>query len=731
MKKIFFASLGFAFAALTTLLAVVPQKWTTRSYDEFLRGRFDGIAVSADGVLTLAPREDVIEGPSEDFYLSFYMTPEGTGYLGTGHGGKIYKISKDGKADLFAQTSEMDVTCLAMDKKGVLYAGTSPNGKIYKITAQGKSEIFFDPSEKYIWRLLFTEDGTLLAAVGESGGIYAINTQGEGRQVFKAAENHILCLRLDKNADIIAGSGGNGLVYRVAKTGKASVLFESPYEEVRSLVIDLDGNIYAAAGGTSTRGRREDPTVSSSGREAEVMISVSAAPTPAPAVQAGPPAAKLFGAAAAPAREPGALFKIAPDGVAKRLWSSADEMIYSLFWNESEKTVVFGTGPKGRLYALNKEDKATLILQKSSEQIYELLPLGVRTYLLSNNPCQLSVLSPERRLSGEFVGPVLDARIISTWGRISWDAELPQGAVLQFQTRSGNSYEPGASWSDWSPPYQKKDGEQVLSPKARYLQFKVLFKAQSGKALPALSKMGIFYLQANIAPSITRLDILPPNEVYLKAPMDQEEIIWGLEKRNPEPAVKKDDGLKMMMNRKVERKGYQTIMWDAEDENGDALTYTISLRQEGEKDWRVIEDDWKDNLLTFNTLNFPDGIYFVKVTVSDLFSNPPDLAKRSERISPALAIDNTPPVIRNIQAVRQGDQLDVSFLAEDAFSTVKEVKYLVRPDEWHIVFPEDGICDARQESFKFKVQLPPGSDRMITIIVKDACNNTATIKQSF
>ena len=659
------------------------------------------------------------------------MTPEGTGYLGTGHGGKIYKISKDGKADLFAQTSEMDVTCLAMDKKGILYAGTSPNGKIYKITAQGKSEIFFDPSEKYIWRLLFTEDGTLLAAVGESGGIYAINTQGEGRQVFKAAENHILCLRLDKNADIIAGSGGNGLVYRVAKTGKASVLFESPYEEVRSLVIDLDGNIYAAAGGTSTRGRREDPTVSSSGREAEVMISVSAAPTPAPAVQAGPPAAKLFGAAAAPAREPGALFKIAPDGVAKRLWSSADEMIYSLFWNESEKTVVFGTGPKGRLYALNKEDKATLILQKSSEQIYELLPLGVRTYLLSNNPCQLSVLSPERRLSGEFVGPVLDARIISTWGRISWDAELPQGAVLQFQTRSGNSYEPGASWSDWSPPYQKKDGEQVLSPKARYLQFKVLFKAQSGKALPALSKMGIFYLQANIAPSITRLDILPPNEVYLKAPMDQEEIIWGLEKRNPEPAVKKDDGLKMMMNRKVERKGYQTIMWDAEDENGDALTYTISLRQEGEKDWRVIEDDWKDNLLTFNTLNFPDGIYFVKVTVSDLSSNPPDLAKRSERISPALAIDNTPPVIRNIQAVRQGDQLDVSFLAEDAFSTVKEVKYLVRPDEWHIVFPEDGICDARQESFKFKVQLPPGSDRMITIIVKDACNNTATIKQSF
>ncbi|MBM3311068.1 MAG: hypothetical protein FJY80_06135, partial [Candidatus Aminicenantes bacterium] len=65
--------LGLALAAG----AVSPQKVLLRSLDDFLRGKFDGVSVSAEGVLSLAPREDRLAGPSEDFYLSFLMTPEG------------------------------------------------------------------------------------------------------------------------------------------------------------------------------------------------------------------------------------------------------------------------------------------------------------------------------------------------------------------------------------------------------------------------------------------------------------------------------------------------------------------------------------------------------------------------------------------------------------------------------------------------------------------------------
>jgi sugar lactone lactonase YvrE len=730
MRKISLASLVLLFILASAASAVVPQKWVFRGYDDFLRGKFDGVSVSSDGVLTLSPREDILAGPAEDFYLSFLMTPEGVAFVGTGHEGKIYRITKEGKAELFFQASEMDVTCLAMDKKGILYAGTSPNGKIYKIASQGKGVEFFNPTEKYIWGLLFEEEGNVLAAVGESGGIYEINPQGEGRLIFKTQENHVLCVKMDKNRDIIAGSGGNGLVYRITRAAKAAVVFESPYEEVRSLALDLDGNIYAAAGGTAVKGKKEELPLPLPAKDTEVAISVSAVATAAQTVQTAPAPAKMPGIPTAPAREPGALFRIAPDGLAKRLWSSSDEMVYSLFWNESEKRIYFGTGPRGRMYALDQEEKATLVLQKNSEQIYEVLPFGVKTYLVSNNPSQLSVLFPEQRLAGEYVSPVLDARIIAGWGKINWEAGLPLGAALQFQTRSGNSYEPGPSWSDWSPPYQKSEGEQVLSPKGRYVQFKVIFKAQTGKMTPALSKVSLFYLQANVPPAITRLEILPPNEVYLRPP-EQEENILGLERRSPDAAAKKEDGMKLMMAKKVERKGYQTVTWDAEDENGDTVSYTLSLRREGEKEWRTLEEQWSDNLLTFSTLNFPDGVYFIKVTASDLPSNPLDLEKRSEKISAALVIDNSAPLLKNVRVERKGAVLEVAFQAEDAFSSIKEAKYLIRPFDWRMVFPEDGICDSKNEKFAFTVQLDAKSDRMVSLLVKDASGNTATVQQMF
>ena len=711
--------------------AVTPQKVLLRSLDDFLRGKFDGVSVSSDGVLTLAPREDKLAGPSEDFYLSFLMTPEGPAYLGTGHGGKIYRLDKSGAMELYFQTAEMDVTCLVMDKKGALFAGTSPNGKIYKITAPLKGEEFFNPAERYVWDLLVLENGNLLAAVGESGGLYEISPRGEGRLAYKSAENHLLCLRLDRNGDIVAGSGGHGSVYRIAKDGsKGAVIFETPFEEVRSLAFDLDGHIYAAAGGTPTRGRDGLTVPGPAGRDVDVSVSISSvsvAPAAAGQVQAVGPASPVKPAAAG--REPGAVYKIFPDGSAVRLWLSGEEMPYSLFWTESEKRLYLGTGPKGRLYALDGAGRASLVLQKNSEQVYACLPVGTRVYLLSNNPVDLTLIHPEQRLSGEYWSPVTDARLVSGWGKLSWEASLPAGASVLFQTRSGNAAEPGPSWSDWSPPYKAGEGESVLSPRARYLQFRALFKTPSGKASPELSRVAFHYLQMNVAPTVGRLELLGPNEVLLKPP-DIDEVILGLERRLPEASARKDE-LKFMAAKKVERKGYQTLQWEAEDENGDVLAYTVAIKSDAEKSWRVLDDRWTETTYAFNTAHFPDGIYTLKVTASDGLSNPPGSDKAGERTSGPLVIDNTVPVLRNVQAVRSGGELSVRFLAEDTFSAIRECRVLVRPGDWRVVFPEDGICDSKAEQFALKIPLPAGSDNLLTVLVKDAVGNVAVHRQIF
>ncbi|MBS1226622.1 MAG: repeat protein, partial [Candidatus Aminicenantes bacterium] len=261
MRKVTPLAVAGLVVLAASLGAVVPQKWELRTREDYLRGKFDGVSVAYDGTLALAPREEKLAAPQEEFYLSVLALADGTTFLGTGHGGKVYRIGKDGKSEL----------------KGALYASTSPNGRIYRITDKGKGEPFFDPAEKYVWDLLFMDSGDLWAAVGESGGIYRISPLGEGGMFFKAAENHILCLERTARGDVVAGSGGNGLVYRIGADGRASVLFETPYEEVRSLALDREGQIFAAASGTPTRTRKDERSDEPVRLDAEVSITVSAA----------------------------------------------------------------------------------------------------------------------------------------------------------------------------------------------------------------------------------------------------------------------------------------------------------------------------------------------------------------------------------------------------------------------------------------------------------------------
>ena len=710
--------LGLAVLA-TSLQAVVPQKWELRTREDYLRGKFDGISVSYDGTLALAPKEEKIAAPQEEFYLSVLATPDGTTFLGTGHGGKVYRIGKDGKSEVWFQAPEMDVTCLALDRKGVLYASTSPNGRIYKITGNGKGEEFFNPAEKYIWDLLFLASGELWAAVGENGGIYRISPLGEGRMFFKAAENHILCLEKTAREDIIAGSGGNGLVYKITPEGRASVLFETPYEEVRSLAMDREGLIYAAASGTPTRSRQEAGSAAPVRLDAEASITVSASGGDARTASAAAPAAK----------DGGALYRLSGDGVAKRLWSSDDEMIYTLLWREDEKKVLFGTGGKGRIYSVDKEERVALLLQQSSEQVYQLAPLDSKVYVLSNNPCYFGRLLPEQRFAGEYTGPVFDARTSASWGRIVWDAAVAAGASVQLQTRSGNTNEPNAMWSDWSPPYGKTE-EQILSPKARFLQAKVILRVQAGKASPIFDRVTVFYLQSNIAPSIARLEFLRPNEVYLKLP-EQDDVILGVERNLPESPAKKDELRIGMPARKTERKGFQTVVWDASDENGDSLRYELAMKKDGESEWRVLEEGLTEMIYAFDTLSFPDGTYLLKLTAFDAPSNPLGLELKSERTSSPLVIDNSLPTVKNFTAARNGAALDISFQAEDAYSYIEEAKVLVRPGEWRVVFPVDGVADSRNESFKFSVKLPPGAENQVTVRVRDSYGNVGVFRQNF
>lgn len=709
----------FCFSALG-LQGVVPKEWELRTKEDFLKGKFEGISLSYEGVLSLSPREEEIEGPAEDFFLSFLITAKGTIFLGTGHGGRIYRIEPGKKAELYYTVPEMDISCLAVDKKGNIYAGTSPNGRIYRITARNKGTEFFNPDEKYIWDLLFVDNETLMAAVGETGGIYRINMDGEGRKLFQAEENHILCLKMDEEGNIFAGSGGEGLLYRITQEGKASVLFESPYYEIKGIAFDSEGNIFAAAGGKIPGAAKKKIPRPEPKELVETGVTITVTP------ESGS-VARLFPAEKA---QPGALYRVTREGMAKKVWSSGDELIYTLLWNSAENKLIFGTGNKGRIYTLDKNEKISLLLERESEQIYALYRDGRKIYVVSNNPSHLSLIYQEQRENGQYESMVLDTKTVSSWGRLSWDGDLPQGTSLQFMTRSGNSKEPGRTWSDWSPPYKKKEGEMILSPKARYLQFRAMFKTQSGRTSPRLSRVKLFYLQKNIAPLITKLEVLAPNLVFIRPP-GREEAIWGEEKARERKTENIEQGRIYMTAKKVKRRGYRTIRWEASDENNDKLQYRIYIKGEQEVKWRLLSEEGSDRIFAFDTLSFPDGVYELKVVASDAPSNPPGTGLEAEKVSEPLIIDNSRPAVKNFKAVKAKNKLEISFDAEDSLSYIEEVKYLIRPNVWQTVFPEDGICDSHSEHFSFSIKLSPQTDNLLAIKVKDSHGNIGVYRHIF
>ena len=75
--------------------------------------------------------------------------------------------------------------------------------------------------------------------------------------------------------------------------------------------------------------------------------------------------------------------------------------------------------------------------------------------------------------------------------------------------------------------------------------------------------------------------------------------------------------------RRAFQKGTQSFSWEAEDDNGDDLVYSIYFRGEKESEWRLLKkDDGGKILIRLEADSLPDGKYFVKVVASDSPSNP-------------------------------------------------------------------------------------------------------------
>ena len=726
IKQLSTLAILFAFLILP-VQAGQPVVWETTGRTELLKGDSRGVSISDTGVLMLAPKLNEVFNTQQTYVWSSAIDNQGNVILGTGHDGKIFKISSAGSGSLLYDAAELDVTALAIARDGAVYAGTSPDGKVYRITADGRADVYFDPGDKYIWSLAVMSDGSLAVATGDSGKLYRVRAAGanpESSLLVSTNQTHVISLAVTPQGDLIAGTDSGGLVLRVSPEGKTFALFDTQLREIHALAPAADGSIYALA--------LSDAAATSRGPSAPAVTqpqpSEGATPTTSVTITAidetGAPIQGQTGQTRSRSdisNARSAVFRILPDGATDVVWSSPTVTAFAIAPALQPGSVLIGTADKGRIYSVTNDGRDTLLLQSPEGQISSLLVRNDQIYAASSNQGKLFRFGNELVTEGTFESPVRDAKLTAAWGRIWW-----RGAgTVEVQTRTGNGERPDATWSDWSPAYRNPEGNQIGSPRARFIQWRATVRASGSPGAPSwVEDVSVAYLPRNVAPEVLSITALPIG-VGLQQ-MVQVAVDPNVESSGLDPSV--FGPVAQVPPRRFYQRGARSFQWQAEDRNSDTLEYAIYYRALNEQTFRLLKDKLRDNFYTIDGATLADGRYVIKVVASDAPDNPPGQKLSGERLSEPVDIDNTPPVVKaSGQPQVKGDTVRVVFSVDDATGKVKKADASLDGGAWMPVFPDDGIADSGHEVYSVDFSgLGPG-EHTISLRTFDSSGNVGTL----
>ncbi len=704
---------------LAALVTVFAQAESTRfldqsSYASLAKGKLEGLSLSSDGTFRLGPRFDLVKETDSAYLWAVVEDSKKNLYLGGGSPGRVYKIPPTGEPTVFFETQEIEIHALAVDRQGRLYAASAPDGKIYRLAPDGTSSVFYDPQTKYIWDLVFDSKDNLYVATGDKGQIFRVTPNGEGKVFFSSEETHIRSLIVDQHDTLFAGTDASGMILRIQPDGTSFVLYESPKKEVTALLLGPEGELYAAAVGDK---------VVAPGQPAPVVVQ----PAPGQVVPQPPRIPpSMFTVNLAGGSE---VYRITPDGSTQKIWASRNDIVYSLALNGAGRLLV-GTGNDGKIYQMEPGGLYTALVDSPSSQVTALVASGGEVVAATSNVGRLYRMRAEFASQGSFTSDVFDAGRASLWGRLNWKQELPADTKIRFETRSGNSSNPLLNWSAWKEAAMAGTEAVSASPRGRFFQWKAVLASSRKDQTAQFGSLRAAYLPNNVPPVIDDVQPTPPGYRFQQnsfAMQPQPKTLTlqplGSASVNPVQPVRMPQSVTMTAD-----KGFVGMRWWAYDDNDDTLTYSLSIRGEGEKDWKLLKEGIPDLFYAWNSGNWPDGTYVVKVVASDSPSNPPNEALSASRESPPFEIDNTPPEIRDLKTTPDGKHLQITFRAADRMSTIQSAEYSIDGGEWKNALPTGRVSDSRELQYQIQTAEVSAGEHTVVVRVSDRFQNEVVAK---
>ncbi len=667
--------------------AVSPQVWYISSASDVEKGDIEGLSVGDDGGLTLAPTLEDLGETEELFIWSLEEDRRGRILAGTGNQGRLFVKEGTEAPRLFFDSPQTQLQSLALDTQGNVYAGSAPDGIIYKIGPDGNGNVFCHTGETYLWDLRFNREGYLYAATGPRGIVLKIDSDGRiVNKVLDSPDAHVMCLASDGRNGFYAGTDGSGLVYHINAQDQARLLFSATEREIHTIAIGPDGRLYAGA----VAGRRDQSPSPSSSSSASSSSS--------------------------PEREPGGVvYRLEPSGAATKLWTAPYPLILSIAPYDSTRMLI-GVGPRGVLYWLSTEGRAQRVADTGESQPAVLFKRTNGDVLIGmGNSGKIKQIGQKPGLRGIFTSDVQDGALVSQWGRVDVRGDIPPGAELRLETRTGNKKDPFQDWSLWQP-LGGANRDMVQSPAGQYLQVRATLSRTEQSRSPMLYGVSITGQQVNVRPEISGARVSRYRGPSTPSRSEQQEDQSSEQRPSRTPPTPAAIKRTLMM-----------LRWGASDPNDDKLVYDLYYRRVGETQWKTLVQDLTRTYFVWDTEGAPEGLTVVKIEASDRPSNPWTTAMTAERVSDPFEIDYTGPTIANLRAtVRPDGAVLITGAGTDAVGTICEGNYSIDSGEWLVFFPEDGIFDSPQESLNFVTEILDPGEHTIVVKLTDASENVGT-----
>ncbi len=646
--------------------------WRHASQADFEKGELQGAVVSRSGDVTIGRDVRVVADLECATVWDLLRTVDGKLLAATALPGKVVEFDQAGKKTTLWRKDDAQAFCLAAMADGSLLVGTGPEGTIFKIGADGQSAEFCRTGALYVWDMVVDGQGNVYAATGPTGTIYQIDAAAQCRPFYETRQQHVLVLQRRDDGSLLAATDGAGLVLTIDPSGQGRVLYDTAEGEVRALWLSHDGSLFV---GTATPGEAGGPAAAPAASSSD-----SAATNP----MAGRPKAGQ-----------NSVYRIDTDGGVRKLFSTKG-LFYSLFElaREQPQQLLAGTGAEAVLYRLDAEGGAEQPLARLDAELILSIVLGGdgEVLLATGNPGKVYAVSTTFRKSGALVSAALDAGMVARFGSLTWRAELHECTQVSLAVRSGNTQTPDETWSDWSVEQTHADHAQAACPPGRFLQYRATLSTTDAQVTPTLRSVGVHYLTSNQPPRIASVTV---------------------------PHVDEGDGKQRFDKLK--------LTWQAADANGDELEYKLLFRKPQWQSWITLKDSLTATEHEWDVTSVPEGIYQVKVEVSDRRSNPPEAALGNSFVSEPFVVDLNGPRLE-AKLTGTGTEQIASFEVEarDEISPLVSASYSVDSAPWVTTFPRDELFDSTEEQLRFDVPgLKPGT-HVVVIQATDAAGRTSS-----